>query len=290
MSIQHYDRPDGSHIAFEALGRGAPVLLVHGLGSDRTRWKAQVPVLTGRGYRAITLDLRGCGESTSGPAVHGMREYVDDVLDCIDRLKLEGFHLVGHSLGGMLSQLIAVELGDRVASLCLVSTTSHNGERASAFAELMVRFSESGFDGVWNDPVRRAEAEPILKAAFPGVADPPVEMLRAGLEKPDAGRANAWRACKGFSAKHLLVELSCPVMITHGTSDPLIPFRAGQLIHEAIPGSVFFPEEGAGHSLPSSRAESFNAHLLEHLAAAQPDAEDDEDDDDDRYDGRYDVG
>ena len=67
-----------------------------------------MPALTGRGYRAITLDLRGCGKSTSGVAIHGMREFVDDVLDCIDRLSLEDFHLVGHSLGGMVSQQIAL--------------------------------------------------------------------------------------------------------------------------------------------------------------------------------------
>lgn len=280
MSIQHYDRPDGSRIAFEVLGRGAPVLLVHGLGADRARWKAQVPVLTGRGYRVITLDLRGCGDSTSGVAVHGMREFVDDVLDCIDRLSLEDLHLVGHSLGGMLCQLIALELSDRIASLCLVSTTSHNGQRAGAFAELMVRFSELGFDGVWNNAQHRAEAELVLKAAFPGAKDPPIDLLRAGLEEPDAGRANAWRACKGFSVKDRLAEISCPVMITHGVSDPLIPFRAGELIHEAIEGSQFFPEPGAGHSLPSSHAQSFSARLLRHLSSARVDDDSDDDDED----------
>lgn len=97
----------------------------------------------------------------------------------------------------------------------------------------------------------------------------PIEMLRKGLEKPDQSLANAWRACKTFSVKDRLVELRCPVLVTHGTSDPLIPYRAGELIHEAIPGSRFFAEAGAGHSLPSSRAESFNVNLLAHLRDAE---------------------
>ncbi|MGE0322872.1 MAG: alpha/beta fold hydrolase [Polyangiaceae bacterium] len=273
MKIERFIQTDGSEIVYEVSGQGPVVALVHGLGSSRRRWDGQVPALVSAGYTVARLDLRGFGDSKSGVVSHGMPEFLSDVREFLERVGSGSsgdgrLHLVGHSLGGMISQLIALELGERLQSLSLVATTSHNGARATAFAELMTRLGERGFDGVWGDPEQKRSAEPVLAAAFPGFSHPPIEMLRKGLENPDQSLANAWRACKDFSAKDRLAELRCPVLVTHGTNDPLIPYRAGELIHEAIPGSSFFPESGAGHSLPSSRAESFNAHLLEHLRTA----------------------
>lgn len=260
--------PDGTRIAWDEIGSGAPVVLVHGLGSARRRWDRAREALAGAGFRALRLDLRGHGESSpaSLERPHGMAELVADLEAFVAGLALERFHLVGHSLGGMIAQRFAIAHPQRVASLVLASTTSHNGRRATAFARAMVMFSERGFDAVIDDPVVRPEIDAILAEAFSGAT--PYDMLRPGLEQPDAARANAWRACVDFSAKDGLSTLTCPVLVTHGSADPLIPFRAGQLIHEAIPHSRFVAEEGAGHSLPSSRAGSFNANLIEFLRAA----------------------
>ena len=147
----------------------------------------------------------------------------------------------------------------------LVSTTSHNGRRADAFATLMVTLAENGFDGVAGDAHLRQEAEAVLAQAFP--AGMPLEMLRRGMERPNLARANAWRACIGFSTKDRLAELRCRTLVAHGTGDMLIPFRAGELVAQAIPGATWVVEEGAGHSLPQERAESFNRALLALLSA-----------------------
>lgn len=257
---------DATRLAWEAAGAGPDVLLVHGLGSSRRRWDSLSEALAGAGFRAVRLDLRGFGEST--PAAfdhpHGMDEFVADLDAFTEAIGLERFHLVGHSLGGMIAQRYAVEHAERIASLVLASTTSHNGRRATAFARAMVLFSEHGFDAVLADPALRPEIDRALAEAFPGVA-PPVEMLRTGLEDPDAARANAWRACAGFSEKDRVGGLPCPVLIVHGSADPLIPFKAGQLVHEAIPHSEWIAEAGAGHSLPTSRAASFNAAVVDFL-------------------------
>jgi pimeloyl-ACP methyl ester carboxylesterase len=85
------------------------------------------------------------------------------------------------------------------------------------------------------------------------------------VEKPNPARANAWRACVGFSEKDRLQQIRCPVLVVHGSGDPLIPFRAGELVHEAIAHSEWIEEPGAGHSLPTERAESFNRAVLDFL-------------------------
>jgi pimeloyl-ACP methyl ester carboxylesterase len=255
--------PDGTRLAWDGAGDGPVVLLVHGIGSSRRKWEPQVSPLLLAGYRVVRVDLRGFGESETPPGKYAMDHFVDDIVAFVDGIGLTRFHLVGHSLGGMIAQRYAIDRPSRVLSLCLVATTSHNGRRATALARLMVSLAENGFDVVLDDPRLREEAEGILREAFP--EGTPLSMLRRGMETPSLARANAWRACIDFSVKDRLGELRCPALVVHGTADMLIPFRAGELVARAISGAKWIVEEGAGHSLPQERAESFTHALVDFL-------------------------
>jgi pimeloyl-ACP methyl ester carboxylesterase len=241
-------------------------LLVHGIGYTRKKWEPQFTALSDAGFHVLRFDLRGFGESETPPGRYVMDDFVGDLEAFVADRGLAHFHLVGHSLGGMIAQRFGVARPDRLRSLVLVSTTSHNGRRATAFARLMVQFAEHGFDKVIEDPALRSEAEATLAEAFPGGV--PLAMLRRGMEQPNPARANAWRACVDFSTKDDLGRLGCPVLVAHGTNDAMIPFRAGELVHQAIPGSEWVVETGAGHALPSERAASFNPRLIDFLRRA----------------------
>jgi 3-oxoadipate enol-lactonase len=258
---------DGTRIAWDETGTGPAVLLLHGLGSSRRRWERLLGELAASGFRAVRLDLRGFGESGGAERASGMAELVADLDAFVAEVGLARYHLVGHSLGGMLAQLHVLRAPERVQSLVLASTTSHNGRRATAFAEAMVLYAEHGFDRVMSDPELRPRVDAVLAEAFPGMT-PPVEMLRIGVESPNPARANAWRACAGFSAKDRLGEIRCPVLVLHGSADPLIPFIAGQLVKGAIPHAEWIEESGAGHSLPTERAESFNRAVIDFIRRA----------------------
>jgi 3-oxoadipate enol-lactonase len=259
--------PDGTRLAWDAAGSGPTVLFVHGIGYTRRKWEPQIAPVAGAGYRVVRFDLRGFGESETPGGTYTMVHFLDDLVRFSDQLGVDRFHLVGHSLGGMIAQRYSLEHASRVETLTLVSTTSHNGRRGSAFARLMVLFAERGFDAVMADVAVRQEAESVLAEAFGAAV--PLTMLRRGLEEPSAARANAWRACIGFSAKDELSLIACPALVLHGTADTLIPFKAGELVGEAIPGARFVREEGAGHSLPKERADSFNRELIDFLDASR---------------------
>ncbi|HLK38186.1 MAG TPA: alpha/beta hydrolase, partial [Polyangiaceae bacterium] len=126
-----------------------------------------------------------------------------------------------------------------------------------------VSLAEKGFDAVAGDERLRRQAEATLAEAFPGGV--PLVMLRRGVEEPNLARANAWRACIDFSTKDRLGELRCPVLVTHGTADALIPFKAGELVARAIGGARWVPHEGAGHGLPHERPEAFHRALADLL-------------------------
>jgi 3-oxoadipate enol-lactonase len=258
---------DGVQLAWDATGDGPVVLLVHGIGSSRRTWDAMVDPLVASGHRVVRVDLRGFGDSVSPPGRFVMDHFVNDLVAFVDALKLEAVHLVGHSLGGMIAQRYTLDHPGRVRSLALASTTSHNGRRANAFARLMVSLGENGYDAVLADAKLRDDAEATLREAFPGGV--PLAMLRRGMEQPNMARANAWRACIDFSTKDRLHEVRCPVVVTHGTADMLIPFRAGELVAQAITGATWIVEEGAGHSLPKERAPSFGRALADLLHGAE---------------------
>jgi 3-oxoadipate enol-lactonase len=266
VTTRLFDVPGGTRLAWDTKGSGPTVLFVHGIGYTRRKWEPQIEPVAGAGYRTVRFDLRGFGESETPEGKYVMDHFLDDLVRFGAELGVSRFHLVGHSLGGMIAQRYALEHSERVESLTLVSTTSHNGRRGSAFAKLMVLFSERGFDAVMADESLRLEAESVLVEAFGAVV--PLSMLRRGLEEPSLARANAWRACVGFSAKDELSRITCPALVLHGTADTLIPFKAGELVAEAIPGARFVREDGAGHSLPKERAVSFNRELIDFLAAA----------------------
>lgn len=229
-----------------------------------------MPPLVASGHRVVRLDLRGFGDSTCPAGQFAMDAFLGDLVAFVDALELDRFHLVGHSLGGMIAQRYALERPERVRSLALASTTSHSGRRANAFARLMVALAEHGYDAILESPVLREQAGATLREAFPGGA--PLAMLKRGMEQPNPARANAWRACIDFSTKDRLAELRCPVLVTHGTADLLIPFQAGELVARAIPGATWVVEEGAGHSLPKERATSLGRAVGDLVSAAERDA------------------
>lgn len=221
--------PDGLRLAYDERGSGSPVVFVHGLGLDRRRWDGVADAAAGAGYRAITFDLRGFGESEDPPEAYGMDDLVTDLRCVADELAGGSLHLVGHSLGGMISLAFAVRRPDRLRSLTLASTTAHNGRRASRLARQM---------------------------AFE-------------LADEDPGRAWAWRACDGFSVLDELDRIRCPALVLHGTEDPLMPLTFGEWLDEGLPESRFVTLEGAGHSVQVERAGVFAAELVEHLRGAE---------------------
>jgi pimeloyl-ACP methyl ester carboxylesterase len=246
-----------SKLAWEESGSGPPLVCVHGLGG--WRWQKLTPLLESH-FRVLTPFLRGFGDS-NGSLNYQMKDLAKDVLSLVEDLDIPTFHLLGHSLGGMVAQIIAIDNPSLIRSLILVSTSSHTGRRAAKFALGMARLSEAGPEAL-DDPTIRAEVEPVLKDAFP-MGPPPLEMLVP--PKPHPGQAAAWRAVSDFSRKDRLAELACPVLVVHGTADLLIPPVLGRLIHDAIPGSKHIEIEGIGHSVQSEASDELAESVLAFL-------------------------
>ncbi|BDB41756.1 alpha/beta hydrolase [Mycobacterium kiyosense] len=119
----------GADIAFANTGSGArAVLLTHGAGLDHTMFDAQAAALTQHGYRTIVWDMRGHGQSTLAPGTRfTASDALDDLAALMDECQVDGPVLVGHSLGGNLTQAFVRAHADRVSGHIVVDSTWNAG-------------------------------------------------------------------------------------------------------------------------------------------------------------------
>lgn len=117
-----------THLLESGPADGVPVLFVHGNASSATFWEETMLRLP-RDYRAIAPDLRGYGDTEDKivDATRGMGDWVDDLLALVDALRVDLFHLVGHSLGGSIAFALMAKAHARVLTATLVAPGSPYG-------------------------------------------------------------------------------------------------------------------------------------------------------------------
>jgi len=100
---------DGARLAYAEHGEGDPVLLVCGLGQPASSWEFSIlPGLVAAGYRVVTFDNLGVGDSDDPPDLYTVAEMSADTAELIDELDLAPCHVVGYSLGSWIAELLGV--------------------------------------------------------------------------------------------------------------------------------------------------------------------------------------
>src|SRR2546425_12904230 len=110
-----------AELYYEEHGRGPALMLVPGLNGAGSFWARQVPDFA-RDFRVVVHDHRGTGQSTHSRIRYSVEQMAADVLRLMDRLGIASAHLVGHSTGGAIGQVIAQDHPERLQSLVLSAT------------------------------------------------------------------------------------------------------------------------------------------------------------------------
>ena len=102
-------------------GKGFPLILLHGFLSSSKMWKPQIDFFKDY-FRVITPDLPGFGKSNKAKLHNSIQSMSNLILECLEEKKINKFHLLGHSMGGMIAQEMAKKRGDKISKLICYST------------------------------------------------------------------------------------------------------------------------------------------------------------------------
>ena len=164
---QHVARVKNAQIYYEVSGEGPAVVLLHGLSGSTRWWRKNVPVLSRR-YRVYAIDMIGFGRSRGQPFV--MQETAGRIIDWMDGLGEERFHLVGHSMGGLVSAEIAAQCPEQVGRLVLVDAVAlplgHSILRSAINLTAALRHVPVDFLPVLVKDALRAGPLTLLKASY----------------------------------------------------------------------------------------------------------------------------
>jgi pimeloyl-ACP methyl ester carboxylesterase len=261
---------DGTRLRYEIAGGGlnAPaVLLVMGLAFRGEAWGETREVLAGAGYRTITMDNRGAGESTSARLIFNTSVMADDAMAVLEAAFVRRAHVVGVSLGGMVAQEIALRHEGRVGALVLQSTSAGR-PRVDLVAPALPFRSAAMWQARLGDPsserARRTALRVLTTRRYAKQADLGEPRIRALLDAVESGisvegylgqvgaawRHRAWRRLSGITA---------PTLIQHGTRDGIVRAAAGRAMAARIPDCRLEIYPRAGHVLAIQVPESLSA-------------------------------
>jgi pimeloyl-ACP methyl ester carboxylesterase len=211
---QYFDH-DGVRLRYRDVGRGQPVVLLHGYTQRIELMQDLADSLSG-GYRVIVLDERGFGKSTKSadPRRYG-RAMVEDVIGLLDHLRIPRAHLVGHSMGASIAATVALRYPGRVATVSLLAGPFFPDSAAfAAMSEPFVRDLEQG-KGLTG----------FVSWIFPGIPDSIAAGFSAqGLAENDLGSLiGALRAMGGLMLPaEAARSIRVPAVVAVGTADPLL--------------------------------------------------------------------
>jgi len=261
--MPHFDHDDCS-LHYEEYGRGAPVLLVHGLGSSCQDWEYQIPALAAR-YRVIAIDVRGHGRSDKPHERYSIAGFSADIEALLEHLQLGPVHLVGLSMGGMIGFQLAVDQPQLLKSLTIVNSApevkikSFDDFRQFAKRWLLARVFSM-----------EAIGKALGKNLFPNPeqAELRQKIARRWAQNDKRAYLASFSAIVGWGVQGQLSRISCPTLIVTADRD-YTPVALKETYTRLIPDARLVVIANSRHASPLDQPEQFNQILLSFIDALE---------------------
>jgi pimeloyl-ACP methyl ester carboxylesterase len=245
----------GDHDVFYVFRRAEEsqdaLLFVHGAGGTHRHWGEQLTGL--RSVNRYVVDLPGHGRSV-GQGRTSIAGYADVVLQLLDALDLERVSLVGHSMGGAISQYLALEDPGRVQRLVLVGSGARLRVLPALLDALLTDFPST--------------VEMMLTWAYS--TESPPELLDLAreewVENDPLVVHGDFAACDAFDVMQRLEEIRCPTLVICGEDDRLTPVKYAHYLRDHIPGATLAIIPHAGHMVMMEQPDQVNRAVEEFLS------------------------
>lgn len=254
-----------AEIYYEEAGHGSALMLVPGLSGLGSFWVEQVRELSGD-FRVIVHDHRGAGRSTHSLIQYSVEQMAQDALRLMDELGLESAHFVGHSTGGAIGQVIALDHPQRVRSLVLSATwagpdpyfrrlfeSRKQALLVSGVAEYLRGAALFQYPPSWisaNDALLSERHASLVPASAP------VEVIASRID-----------AIVRHDCRARLADIRVPTLVIVAADDMITPRLYSEEIASRIPGAKLAVLEGGGHLAPAIAARAYNDALGPFLRA-----------------------
>jgi aminoacrylate hydrolase len=253
---------------YERHGAGFPVLFISGLNGAGAYWRDQVAGF-GKGFEVVLFDHRGVGQSDHSRISYTIERLATDVVHLMDALRIDKAHVVGHSAGGAVAQVLAIEHPERLASVVIAASwTKADAYFRRLFAlrkEILAKLGPATYlqaatlllyPACWvarnNEKLRQIEAQSLSVFSPPDIV----------MSRIDAVLA--------FDRTADLARIRTPTLIVAAQDDIVTPAYFSEGLARLIPGAEvkFFPQ--GGHCFTQVAAREFNQAVLPFLEAHTP--------------------
>ena len=240
------------HIYISDEGKGFPLVLVHGfLGSSKI-WEPQINFFKDY-FRVITPDLPGFGKSSKIKSLDSINAMAKIVLELLKKRDIKKFNLMGHSMGGMVVQEMAIISGDKINKLICYSTSSI-GDIPGRFESLdksILRLKEEGI----KETVKRIPPKWFVKG---NLAENYYLCENAVKQITDETALNALNAMKNWNGYENLINIKNQTLIIWGDKDASYNFEQVDTLNKNIPNSKLEIFEGCSHNVHLEQPRKFN--------------------------------
>ncbi len=248
----------GLTIAFRRIGRGAPLVLLHGALCDSRVRRPQLEALADE-FTVIAWDAPGCGRSSDPPDTYRLPDYADTLAAFIGALGIDRPHILGHSFGGGL----ALELYRRHPAVprSLLLAAGYAGWAGSLAAdEVQARLELA---------LRQADElpRPITPDSVPGLystrlaPEQLAELSTVMSEVRPVGTRVMARSFAEADLRDVLPKIDVPTLLLYGDADQRAPRGIWEALHAQIPSSTLVLLPGIGHELALEATDAFNAEV-----------------------------
>lgn len=284
-------------IEYEDMGPkdGPVLLLVMGLAAQMTFWPdAMLKTLTDAGFRVVRFDNRDIGLTSklhgkrapnpivqtaarligiSGMAPYTLHDMVADTVGLMDALKIKKAHLVGVSMGGMISQLFAGTHPDRVASLTSIMSGTLNPRIGGPSPRITVPLFLNRSKANTRDEIikRSIDMFSLIKTEGDDISEIEKKLTHAfdrSYYPTGIRRQLAAIIATGDLRPHLK-KITAPTLVIHGSKDPLAPLEGGKDSARNIKGARLEIIEGMAHDLPKKFLPRITALIVDHAKSAE---------------------
>lgn len=265
----------GAALHYELHGHhGEPVLLIQGVGLVGNGWKPQVDGLA-TSHRLLTFDNRGIGQSSMSTGQPlAIEQMAEDAAALVRAVGWDYCHVVGHSMGGVIAQRLALTERKLVRSLALLCTVARGADAVRMTPKMIWTGLRTNIGT--KAMRRRAFLELICPREFLATAN--CEALALELaplfghdlaEQPPIALKQAMALRKHDCTGELTRLAGMPALVVSAEHDPIAPPRFGRQLAALIPGARFVEISAASHGVPIHRAAEINQLLAGFIQSAK---------------------